>query len=456
MVEIVTSRVAKFFGLEEESKRVLYLAKVATAWMPLAALAFSMSSTFYAIFVALLLSPTDIIMGFAIVGVLAAISMAIQMAISYACFGLVFFLTAFGVFFPYFWFYILVYAVTAIAAAFNSGALTAWFDNNYRVAAKDPKRKAYSKAQGRMGMLFQIASTSVLIPGAVLAVLVQPTGVFLIQAVLCGLLCFSALFLFRDFPEVIANRPKRSIRSYFSILKAGLKFSVSSRLISFFLIGTVIISSTVVVWADMILFLIYYQYLGQNIVAIAVFRTLLFGFSVLWIERAGIWTRNLFPAKWIPRSRILQTCGPLFYFVFAVIYFFMPPLEVFIPFPFMYIQLSTLLICAGFVLSGIFTSFSNILNQRLMLDLIPDEIRNGIYSLIPTLTLLMAVPQFLFFVPILIAYGPPAVLCGLGIVCFVGVLILALGLQKVPKKPVAIDEEIITTEESSPRPSKMP
>lgn len=475
MDEIVTSRVAKFFGLEEESKRVLYLAKVAAAWMPLAALAFSMSSTFYAIFVALLLAPTDIIVGFALVGVLAAISMAIQivvdyptgtigdwigqrwiLAISYACFGLVFFLTALGVFFPYFWFYLLVYAVTAIAAAFNSGALAAWFDNNYRVAAKDPKRKAYSKAQGRMGMLLQIATTAVLIPGAVLAVLVQPTGVFLIQSVLCVLLCFSALFFFRDFPEVIANRPKRSIRSYFSILKAGLRFSVSSRLISFFLIGTVMISSTIVVWADMILFLIYYQYLGQNIVAIAVFRTLLFGFSVLWIERAGIWTRNLFPAKWIPRSRILHTCGPLFYFVFAAIYFFMPPLGIFIPFPFMYIQLSTLLICAGFVLSGIFTAFSNILNQRLMLDIIPDKIRNGIYSLIPTLTLLLAVPQFLFFVPILITYGPPAVLCGLGIVSLLGVFILALGLQKVPKKPVAIDEEVIATEEPSPGPSEMP
>jgi hypothetical protein len=44
----------------------------------------------------------------------------------------------------------------------------------------------------------------------------------------------------------------------------------------------------------------------------------------------------------------------------------------------------------------------------------------------------------------------------LGIVSFVGVLILTLGLQKVPKKPVFIDEEVITTEESSPGPSEMP
>jgi len=467
----VTSRFARFFGLENESKRVQYLAKVAAAWMPLAALAFSLSSTFYSIYVAQLLAPTDIVLGFALVGVLAAISMGFQvvmdyptggigdwigqrwiLAASYAGFGVVFFLTSVGVFFPYFWFFILVYIVLAIAAALNSGALMAWFDNNYRVAAKDPERKAYSKAQGRMGMFFQIAATAVLIPGAILASIFLPNGVFFFQTFMCGFLCIGALILFRDSPEVIENRPKRSLTSYFTILKEGLKFSVSSRLVLFFLIGTVLVTSTITVWADMILFLIYWQYLGQNIVAIAVFRTVLFAFGVLWIERAGIWTRNLNPPKWIPRSRLLQTCGPLFYFVFAVIYLIMPPLGIFIALPFMYFQLSTIIICAGFVITGIFTAYGNILNQRFMLDLIPDNIRNGIYSLIPTLTLLFAIPQFLFFVPLLILFGPAAVLFGLGVVSLIGVVILFLGLQEAPKISIIDEEEVILVEEPSSPP----
>jgi MFS family permease len=457
--------------LEDESKRVQYLAKVAAAWMPLAALAFSMSSTFYSIYVAQLLAPTDIVLGFALVGVLAAISMGLQvvldyptggigdwigqrwiLAASYACFGVVFFLTSLGVFFPYFWYFILVYAVMAVAAALNSGALMAWFDNNYRVAAKDPERKAYSKAQGRMGMFFQVAATVVLIPGAILATIFLPNGVFFFQTIICGFLCVGALVLFRDSPKVIENRPKRSLSSYFTILKDGLKFSVSSRLVLYFLIGTVLVISTITVWADMILFLIYWQYLGQNIIAIAVFRTFLFAFGVLWIERAGIWTRNLNPPKWIPRSRLLQTCGPLFYFLFAAIYLFMPPSGLFIAFPFMYFQISTIIICAGFVITGIFTAYGNILNQRLMLDLIPDNIRNGIYSLIPTLTLLFAIPQFLVFVPILVLFGPAAVLSGLGVVSLIGVVILMLGLQEVPKKPVTVEEEMHVVEEPSPRP----
>ncbi|MFX1566611.1 MAG: MFS transporter, partial [Promethearchaeota archaeon] len=436
------------------------------AWMPLAALAFTMSSTFYSIYVATLLFPGDIIIGFAFVGILAAISMGAQIVLdyptggigdwigqrwilsaSYATFSLVFALTAMGVLFPNLWFFMIVYILTAVAAALNSGALMAWFDNNYRVAAKDPERKAYSKAQGRMGMVFQTAATVVLIPGAILAVFIAPTGVFLFQAVLCLILCIVSLFLFRDSTEVIENRPKRSLRSYFSILKEGLQFSVSSRLVLFFLIGTVLLTSTVLVWAEMILFLIYWEYLGQNIVAIAVFRTLLFGVGVLWIERAGIWTRNLDPGKWIPRARLLQTCGPLFYFVFSAIYFFMPPLGVFIPFPFMYIQLSTVIICFGFILTGVFSSFNNILNQRLMLDLIPDKVRNGIYSLIPTLTLIFAVPQLILFVPVLILYGPVVVLCGLGVISLIGVIITALGLKEAKVTPQALDKEIGIIEE---------
>ncbi len=473
----MTSRVARFFGLEDESSRVQYLAKVAAAWMPLAALSFTMSSTFYSIYIATLLFPSDIIIGFAFVGILAAISMGAQvvmdyptggigdwigqrwiLAASYFCFGIVFFLTALGIFFPNFWFFLIVYLLTALAAALNSGALMAWFDNNYRTAAKDPERKAYSKAQGRMGMVFQISATAMLIPGALLAVVIAPTGVFFFQALMCVVLSLCALIIFRDSSEVIANRPKRSLRSYFSILKEGLKFSISSRLVLLYLLGSVLMSSTIVVWAEMILFLIYWQYLGLNIVAIAVFRTFLFAFGVLWIERAGIWTRNLEPPKWIPRSRLLHTCGPVFYFAFAAIYFFLPPLGIFIPFPFMYLQLSTIIICLGFIITGIFGAFSNILNQRLMLDLVPDKVRNGIYSLIPTLTLLCAIPQFIIFVPIIITYGPVVVLFGLGCVSAIGVVILYVGLKAAPKKTVIVEEEPLMVEDTPPGPvlSEMP
>jgi hypothetical protein len=93
-----------------------------------------------------------------------------------------------------------------------------------------------------------------------------------------------------------------------------------------------------------------------------------------------------------------------------------------------------------------------------MLDLIPDKIRNGIYSLIPTLTLLLAIPQFVVFVPILITYGPVMVLFGLGCVSVIGVIILYLGLKVAPKSTVPIKEEPVVVEETPPGPvpSEMP
>ncbi len=453
--------IARFFGLEEESKRVQYLAKVSAAFMPIAALAFMMSSTFYSVFVAetLFPPPINLSVGMAFVGILAAISMATQLVLDYPtggvgdwigqrwilsasliCFAIAFFLTSIAHLIPYFWFFVIIYIITAIGSALNSGAIAAWFDNNYRAAAKDPERRAYSVAQGRMGMFFQISATAVLIPGAIMAVVMGRQSVFLFQAALCIILGFSALFIFRDFPEVTENRPHRSLRNYYHLLKEGLKFSFSTRMVMFYLIGTVIIASTIIVWGNMLLFLIYYTYLAYSDIAVAMFRTVLFAFGVLWIERAGIWTRSLSPPKWIPRSRVLQTCGPLFYFAFATILFYMPPLTIILPFPLMYLQIPTILISAGFILTGIFSAFSNLLNQRLLLDLIPDKIRNGIYSLIPTLTLIFAVPQTLFFAPILILYNTATVLFGLGIISSLGVIILWMGLRRVPEKAVTVEE----------------
>ena len=472
--------VGKFFGLKDESDQVKRLAKVAAVFMPFAALAFTMSSTFYSFYVAITLAPGDLYLGFALVGILASILMAVQLTMDYPtggigdwigqrwilasaflCFAISFFLTWMSQFYPFFWFFIIIYIMSAIGAAQQSGAIGAWFDNNYRAVAKDTDRRAYSIAQGRMGMLFQISATAVLIPGSILATLMGREFVFLLQAILCVFIGVSSLILFRDFPEVVANRPKRSLRAYYSILKDGLKFAFSTRYVAFYIIGSVLMSSTIIVWGNMILFYIYYTYLSYSDVAVALFRTILFGVGVIWIERAGVWTRNLKTDKWIPRAQLLQTCGPVFFFVIAFIALTMQP--VVLPFPFMYLQIPTILICLSFILSGIFSGASNILNQRLVLDLVPDKIRNGIYSLFPTLTFIFAVPQMIFFafvlttpiLSILPQLPLTTVLCGLGVVSLIGLVILRLGLQKAPER-IPVQAEPLPREEipSSPLPTE--
>ena len=146
--------------------------------------------------------------------------------------------------------------------------------------------------------------------------------------------------------------------------------------------------------------------------------------------------------------QLLQTCGPIFYLAIALIAFFLLP--VVLPFPLMYLQIPTILICLSFIFSGIFSGASNILNQRLVLDMVPDKIRNGIYSLFPSLTFVFAVPQMIFFAFVLTApqlsflsqLPLVTVLFGLGVLSFIGLVILKLGLQAAPKLPLAKGEPL--------------
>lgn len=446
----MTDWVARFFGMAGESDRTKRLVKIVVSFTPISAIAFMMSTTFYSIFIARTLfpSPSPLEYGMAVVGILSTIGLAVESLLDYPsgglgdwvgqrwiiftsmiCYAAAMVLMSFAQ--ASFTFFLIVYLLQAVAAAQQSGAIGSWFDNNYRIAAKDPKRSAYSVAQGRMGMLFQIVATVSLIPGAILAGLLGRQAVFLFQAVLLTIMGFGALALFRDFPEVTANRPRRSLRAYYRLLKDGLKFTVSSKLVFLFLIGETLMSSVIVVWGNLLLFLIYYTYL-YNDVAVATFRTVLFAAGVVSIERAGVWTRNLVPPRWIAKFRLFQTCGPAFMFAFAAITFLLPKLPAEPPFPFMFLQLPAVLISLGFILCGFFGASGDLLSQRLMLDLVPDRIRNGIYSLVPSLTIGLAVPQLLFFAIWLPVLGVPTILACLSLISAIGCLLLVTGLRRAP------------------------
>jgi MFS family permease len=453
----MTDRIAGFFGMAGESDRAKRLVKIVVSFTPISAIAFMMSTTFYSIFVAQALfpPPSPLQYGMAVVGILSTIGLAVESLLDYPsgglgdwvgqrwiiftsmiCYAAAMVLMSFAQ--ASFMFFLIVYLLQAIAAAQQSGAIGSWFDTNYRIAAKDPKRSAYSVAQGRMGMLFQIVATVSLIPGAILAGLLGRQAVFRFQAVLLTIMGFGALVLFRDFPEVAANRPRRSLRAYYRLLKDGLKFTVSSKLVFLFLIGETLMSSVIVVWGNLLLFLIYYTYL-YNDVAVATFRTVLFAAGVVSIERAGVWTRNLVPPRWIAKFRLFQTCGPAFMFAFAVITFLLPALSETPAFPFMFLQLPAVLISLGFILCGFFGASGDLLSQRLMLDLVPDRIRNGIYSLIPSLTIGLAVPQLLFFAIWLPVLGVSRILGCLSLISAVGALLLAIGLRRAPTSPPVKD-----------------
>ena len=81
-----------------------------------------------------------------------------------------------------------------------------------------------------------------------------------------------------------------------------------------------------------------------------------------------------------------------------------------------------------FFVVGIFYQLANVLTSRIFVDAIPNRVRNGVYSLFPTVVLLFSIPQIAFF-GWLISVSIPMTLVLTGIISTVGCLMIRKGLQ---------------------------
>jgi hypothetical protein len=365
-----------------------------------------------------------------------------------------------------FWYLVVLFSVQGIAQSQISGAWSSWFDNNYRVAMPDDTdRKQYGVFWGRMGMISQIAATVVLIPGSILAVVFQRPIVFQMQAV--GAVFFALLVLryIRDFPEVEANREKRpSMSEYTSLLKEGVSYLWKTPFVKYLVLGTMITVSAIGVWGQLILFPLYYSYLITD-VAVASYRTLAFIPGVTANERSGVWSQRFEPKKWIPRFRLIQACGFVFYIVVSIMMYVFPPvadateiITLLLPFTdFVLIELPVahvipaIILFTMFSVTMFFSGFADILTQRELLDAIPDRNRNSIYSLQPTILLLLTIPQIAILGWLIPVIGFSGTLLIMALVSLSGVLVTryALTLEKpVTKVECAEPEETVEIDES--------
>ncbi len=90
-----------------------------------------------------------------------------------------------------------------------------------------------------------------------------------------------------------------------------------------------------------------------------------------------------------------------------------------------------------FVFTGLMSRFAVILTQRLLLDVIPNRIRNSVYSLIPTVAMILAIPQIVIFGVTIQYLGFPVSLMLCALVSLVGVFMVRKGLSY----PIPIPEE---------------
>jgi hypothetical protein len=265
-------------------------------------------------------------------------------------------------------------------------------------------------------MVWQVSSTLVLLPGSWLAYLYGETWVFSLQAVFAVFLSIVVFRLVRDLPGVREEQDERpSLSEYGSLLKDGFRFLWSSRFVTLIILGEVVMFSIGPVWWNLILFPLYFSFL-VTLVAVSAFRTIVFVPQAIANERSGVLAKRFEPKKWIPRFRLLQFMGVIFYLALSVIVYLFPGIPagtdpatiefytILIPFtnlPLIEIPVQTLapvvLLFIVFVSLNMFGAIAGILTQRVMLDVIPNRIRNSMYSLQPTLIMLVSMPLIAFF-----------------------------------------------------------
>ena len=435
---IVSSRYARIFGIAEPTENVVRLVKILSVLLPSFAASFQISTTFWMIYIAESLGNGDYFAGLTLVGFLVVIQMAIQTLLDYPtgalgdwigqryviasallCYAVAFGLSSLIVKdtpAPM-WVYLSIYMLFGLGSSQESGAFNAWFDNNYRVAMPhDKDRKQYGVFQGRLGMVWQVSSTLVLLPGSWLAFFYGETWVFSLQAIFAVCLAFIILRLVKDLPGVRDEKEEKpSIGEYGALLKDGFRFLWSSRFVTLIILGEVVMWSISPVWWNLLLFPLYFSFL-LTLVAVSAFRTIVFVPQAIANERSGVLAKRFEPKKWIPRFRILQFTGVIFYLVLAVIVYLFPGIPpgtdpetvelitVLIPFtnlPLIEIPVQTvipvILLFFLFVSLNMFGAIAGILTQRVMLDVIPNRIRNSMYSLQPTLVMLVSMPLIAFF-----------------------------------------------------------
>ncbi|MFW9797983.1 MAG: hypothetical protein ACFFE2_13160, partial [Candidatus Thorarchaeota archaeon] len=220
--------------------------------------------------------------------------------------------------------------------------------------------------------------------------------------------------------------------------------------VKWFIIGGTLVTSVIIVWGNLILFPFYFLYLITD-VGVASFRTILFVPGVISEERSGVWSRRFDQKTWIPRFRLIQTCGFLFFMLLAVVMLVFPPvtegaimIEILLPFtdvvllelPQRFI-IPIILLLFTFVITGLMSRIANVLSQRLLLDVIPNRIRNSVYSLIPTVSMILALPQIAIIGFTIQYLGFPISLMICALISLIGVLMIQKGLSY----PVPTPEE---------------
>ncbi|MHA1907385.1 MAG: MFS transporter [Candidatus Thorarchaeota archaeon] len=281
---------------------------------------------------------------------------------------------------------LIAFILVALAQSQESGTFVAWFDNNYKLyATEDKDRRTYSEFYGKFTMFSNILmAISFILGGFVITFLGRPL-MFVIQGALLVLVSFLLLRFIKDHKDL--NRDKMSVRAYLRYLRGGMETVVRNKTLRLMVLGLMISGAGWAIWGGLILFPLYASYATTDAWT-AILRSIIFICGALCTGVAGILSKRIKRLqKWLALAVLLVDV------LFFIGIFVMLTIS---PAPSAFSLISFIFVILTFTIAFAPRYLVDVLRPRFYLDVVPDENRNAVYSLIPTLTMIVSI----FAVPI--------------------------------------------------------
>jgi MFS family permease len=310
-----------------------------------------------------------------------------------------------------------------------SGALDAWFDSNYKILSKnfDPERKIYTHFTGKLYSAYlAVAGIGCLISGTI-GMTISRDLLFIIEIAVYAVILVLILIYITPIHKTKdqSDQKKNTLHQYFQVFKNGLRFAFSKASFICFFIGYAIFNGFMEgVWTKLILFPYYNSYAGTD------FYTGLFRWIVLTFDIFLVLLLREIPAKSKnpQRGYLLSLLGiPISLIIMMGYYILFPSVELITTWGFIRLLLIAFTLAIPYRLTFLFFA-------KIMIDFVPNEIRNSIYSLLPTLTLIINIPAALLGGKMLETYGIPLTILIVAGSCLLGVLLQAYGLLSQKEK----------------------
>ncbi|MHA2295663.1 MAG: MFS transporter [Candidatus Hodarchaeales archaeon] len=278
---------------------------------------------------------------------------------------------------------LIAFILIALAQSQESGTFISWLDNNYKlIAVEDEDRRIYSHFFGKFTMVYEIITAVSFILGGIIITIGNRQLVFAIQGFLLVLISFVLLFFIRDHKSVKRARDKPDFKSYFQYLGGGVETVIRNKTLRLMVLGLVISGMGFAIWSGLILFPMYAGYAQNSDALTALLRSMIFIFGAIAIGIAGTISKRIHGLqKWLSLA-ILSTDVLFFTGMFIML--------AVNPVPQTFSLVSIIVVILTFTVAFSPRFLADVLKPRFFLDVIPDHNRNAIYSLIPTLILLVS------------------------------------------------------------------